>query len=515
VIIFWYILLSHVLTCITLAPLFEKAGVARWKAYVPGLNFVEWCKIIGKPTWEAVYLLFPVVNFFTYAGMKVDLVRSFGKYQFWHTALAVLFSPAIFWMLRNDAYTGPTLEKELAYANAIAEADQKGMKAKVEQLVRDNPYQKGQLREWGEAIFFAVFAASFIRMFLIEAYVIPTSSMEGSLLVGDFLFVSKAHYGIRMPMTLFQLPLLHNRIPILDRESYLTTPQMSYTRLPALEPVQRNTPIVFNYPDGDSVIIQPNRTYNINDIKRMGAEPSNMPLTVRPIDKKDHYIKRCVAIAGDTLEIRNRQIHINGQASPNPSGLQFRYRISGGVSAEKLSELGVNLEDGANSIYHLTPKQAETINGFGGNVKVEFETATLSGSRGGVLYPHDTAHFNTWTLDNFGPIYVPKQGATTTLTPENVAMYRTVIEKYEHNKLDVKEGKSFINGKESANYTFKQNYYWMMGDNRHNSEDSRYWGFVPEDHVVGKPLFIWFSTKNANIANGIRWERIFSGATKM
>jgi signal peptidase I len=507
--IFWYILITHLLTCFTLARLFKQAGISPTKAYIPVLNFVEWSKLIGKPAWETIYLLVPIVNIFTYSRMKVNLVRSFGKYRFWHTTLAVIFNPLIFFMLRNEQYIEPIIIQEKAYNDAIEEAEQNGRNKEAEQLRQDNPYKKGMIREWVEQTTFAVFAVGAIRLFLIECFVIPTSSMEGSLLIGDEMFVSKLHYGLRLPMTLRQLPLIHNRISDLGIESYITQPQLTYFRLPAWESIQHNKLIVFNYPEGDSVMIQPYRTYSINDLNRMGVDLDNMPIVVRPIDKRDHYIKRCVGIAGDTLELINRQIYINGHLSKFPAKLQWRYKITGHANSERLIELGVNLQDGSNGIYHLTQTQAEIINTWGDGIKVEFETESLSRLRGDILYPHDTSYYKNWTLDNFGPIYIPKQGATIHLTEANWSLYHSVIGEHEKNQVVVKDGKYFINGKESTHYTFKQNYYWMMGDNRHNSEDSRYWGFLPENHIVGKPLFIYFSSKNLKIENGIRWNRIF------
>ena len=220
--------------------LFPKAGVDAVKGLIPGVNFVEWCKIIGQKPAHALWLLFPIVNIFIFAAMAVDMVRSFGKLQFKHTAAAVIYAPAAFFKIAtnpNDKYLGPTLKREAEYAQSIADAKANNDQYKLKQLEEKNPYKKSQAREWVESIVFAVFAASFIRMFLIEAYVIPTPSMEGSLNVGDFLFVSKAHYGIRTPMTIAMIPLLHNQIPFINKESYLKNPALPYKRLPALEKI--------------------------------------------------------------------------------------------------------------------------------------------------------------------------------------------------------------------------------------------------------------------------------------
>ena len=515
-----FIILWYILECISLYLLFPKANIPAWKALVPGLNFVEWCKIIGQPTWHAALLLIPIVNIFVYAGMEVDLVRSFGKYKFWHSAVAVIYSPIIFWLIakeKKDTYLGPNVPKEAAFTQQLTEAYQKNDKLAIGKLEKNNPYKKGPLREWTEAIVFAVFAAAFIRMFLIEAYVIPTSSMEGSLLVGDFLFVSKAHYGIRTPSTVLQIPLLHNRIPVIDAESYLPEPHLPYFRLPAIESVQRNAPFVFNYPAGDSFFITPQRNFDKFLISKQESpeQIAKIDWLARPYDKEDFYIKRCVALPGDTLQIKDRQVYINGTAEKNPSHLQYCYTITGSYSKSKLDDMGVNVDDrkGETDTYNLNNDQVEKIKAFGGDVKVElrnFDNGRTSPS----IFPHDTTHFK-WGVDNYGPLWIPKKGVTVTLTPENIAIYRRVISNYEKNTLAENNGIYTINGKQTTTYTFQQNYYWAMGDNRHNSEDSRYWGFVPETHIVGKPLFIWFSTKQGNMSNGINWNRIFTSANKM
>lgn len=504
---------------ITLKKVFEKADVEGWKALVPGLNFVEICKLIGQPTWHAALMLIPIVNIFIYAGMKVDLVRAFGKFQFMDSFWAVVFSPFILNKIGNDTskYEGQIVPKEVAYHKDLHEAISKKDQFALKRLA-NSPYKKGSLREWTEAIIFAVFAAAFIRMFLIEAYVIPTSSMEGSLLVGDYLFVSKAHYGIRTPMTVLQIPLLHNQIPVLNTESYLKEPSLGYHRLPAIEDVQRNEPFVFNWPDGDSVYITPTRSWNINQIRRMSPNQlmgNDIPspfkddmLVTRPVDKKDHYIKRCVGIAGDKLEVRDRQIYINDQAEAKPEKMQFMYIIKGNVSVDKLIELEVNVTEAqkvnGGIVAALNAVQVEKLKAL--NIEVEL---IPNNEMRPDIFPQDTAHFK-WTVDNFGPIVIPARGTTVTLSSENIALYTRIIIVYEKNTLQVKNNEIYINNSKTNSYTFKQNYYWAMGDNRHNSEDSRFWGFVPEDHIVGKPLFIWFSKGN----NGIRWNRIFSSAVK-
>jgi signal peptidase I len=527
-----FLIVLYILTGVTLMKPFEKAGVPGWKALVPGVAAIEWCKLIGKKPSHAAWLLFPIVNFFVFVGMAIDLVRSFGKHGYWDSLVAGLYAPISFFRLGTDKeakYEGPILEKEKAYFDQVAQAHEKKDILSQKRLESNNPFKKSQLREWAEAITFAVFAAAFIRMFLIEAYVIPTSSMEGSLLVGDYLFVSKAHYGIRTPKTVVQFPLVHNRFAngtrgLLDRESYFESPSLPYFRLPKLETLDRNDPVVFNFPAGDSVYITPERVFDAYQWKERLQdnirEYGKRDLVTRPVDKRDHYIKRCIALPGDSLYIKDRQVFINGAAVQNPNNMQFMYQaLNAGkaLNPKKIDELGVNIMDcgaaGAqNGVYTLNYNQVEKIKAFGGGMKVDLLPQRPGGAH---LFPHDAQRYGSWTVDNYGPLYIPKKGATTPLTAENIAFYRRVIGVYEGNKLEEKSGKFYINGQEATSYTFQQDYYWCMGDNRHNSEDSRVWGFVPEDHIVGKPLFIWFSTKNANMREGIRWNRIFSSASKL
>jgi signal peptidase I len=519
--------------------LFPKAGVDAVKGLIPGVNFVEWCKIIGQKPTHALWLLFPIVNLFIFAGMAVDMVRSFGKLAFKHSAAAVIYAPAAFFKIAtnaNDKYVGPTLQNEAAYAQSLEEAKASGDAYKLKNLEEKNPYKKTVAREWVESIVFAVFAASFIRMFLIEAYVIPTPSMEGSLNVGDFLFVSKAHYGIRTPMTVAMLPLLHNQVPIINKESYLNSPSLPYKRLPSIEKIEAGKPIVFNWPVGDSVYITSSRSYFVSQIARqpeyidgdreLGVKVQNKDFVVRPIDKKDHYIKRCVAGPGDSLQIIDKQIYLNGKAVKNPKHLQYLYQIqlppNVSVNTKKLDEWGIDYGDNAlgskdlftngQAILYIDEGQAQKLKSLDPNVIVQPYPQQSEPLK---LFPFDTlVGSQNWSVDNYGPIWIPKAGATTPLTLANLPFYRRVIEVYEFNKLEVKGSDIFINGQKATSYTFKQDYYWAMGDNRHNSEDSRAWGYVPHDHIVGKPLFIWFSTKEGSIRNGINWDRIFTSASK-
>jgi signal peptidase I len=517
-----FFLVLYVLLGLSMMKLFEKAGIPGWKALVPGLAAMEWCKMIGRSPQYALWLLFPVVNFFIYAGMVIDMVRSFGKHGFWQSVLAVVYAPISFFLIGRDPearYEGPILEKERTFHRLHHEAVEKKDKLALKKMETDYAFlRKSQLREWTEAIVFAVFAAAFIRMFLIEAYVIPTSSMEGTLKVGDFLFVSKAHYGIRTPMTVVQFPLIHNQLPLGLGESYLKSPSLPYYRLPALEQIERNKPVVFNWPVGDSIVLTPERSYDVGQMTRLsgGRLPAGMEVITRPVDKKDHYIKRCVGVAGDSLAIRDGMLYVNGEPALVPQHRQYLYQVSSGVNPKKLEEWGVSLSDArhyGSGYYMLDDEQVAKIKGMGASA--ERITDRKFQRRPGEAFPNDAKQYGTWTPDNYGPIYIPKKGATVALDSRSLPFYWRIIKAYENNSLETRDGKIFINGQEATSYTFKQDYYWMMGDNRHNSEDSRIWGYVPADHIVGKPLFIWFSTQNGNFREGIRWNRIFRSASTM
>ncbi|MDX2277948.1 MAG: S26 family signal peptidase [Saprospiraceae bacterium] len=518
-----FLIVLYILLGLSMMKLFEKAGIPGWKALVPGLASIEWCKMVGRKPQYALWLLFPIVNFFIYAGLVIDMVRSFGKHTFWDAVIAVVYAPIPFFLIGNnakDVYNGPILDREREYHRLHHEAQSKNDKTALRKIETDYAFMhKSQVREWSEAIIFAVFAAAFIRMFLIEAYVIPTSSMEGSLKVGDFLFVSKAHYGIRTPMTVIQFPLMHNRLPSNLGESYLTKPSLPYFRLPAIESIDHNEPVVFNFPAGDSIVITPERNFDIYQLRQQsgGQLPPGVDVIARPIDKKDHYIKRCIGLPGDSLVIRSGVVYINGVAAQVPTHRQFLYHVTGNINLKKLEDWGVSLNDAgrnasASGYFNLDDAQLEKVKSIGSDIKVE---RVPQQRFPGYVFPNDAKRFGNWTVDDYGPIYIPKKGVTTPINMDNIAFYIRIIRDFEHNKLEIKGDKIFINGQESGAYTFQQDYFWMMGDNRHNSEDSRIWGYVPEDHVVGKPLFIWFSTKNGSLSNGINWNRIFKSASAM
>ena len=516
----FFLLVGYVTLSISLFFVFEKARVTGWKALVPGLNFIIWGSLVGRPKGYALLLLVPIVNIFILAGLAVDLVRSFDKLRYIDSLLSVVAMPFYFLYLglnKMDQYQGAILPKEKEINNNIALARQAKNKNKYKKIISTNPYRKSWGREWIESLTFGIFAAAFIRMFLIEAYAIPTSSMEGSLLVGDRLFVSKAHYGLRMPMTIAMTPLLHNRMPIIGGKSYLEKPNLPYRRLPAIENIDVGDQIVFNWPVGDSVYMTPLRSWSarqVRDIPYAAQQTKGVPLVTHPIDKKDHYVKRCMGSPGDEIQIINREVFINGKKHSEAKGLQFKYRVtspSGQINLKMLDRMGVSLEDSSYpaNTFHLTSDQVEKIKTLDPNIRIE-----LIPGRGGDLFPHDSKINGDWTIDNYGPITIPSAGTTVEISIENIALYKRIIDVYEDRELKIRGNEILIDGQISHTYTFKQNYYWGMGDNRHNSEDSRSWGFIPEDHIVGKPMFILFSTKNNHLREGINWNRLFSRASK-
>jgi signal peptidase I len=348
--------------------------------------------------------------------------------------------------------------------------------------------------------------------------------MERTLMTGDYLFVSKSYYGPRVPETPLSLPLIHNTIPLLNIPSYIEWIKWDYRRMAGRSEVKRGDIVVFGFPHGDTVMSRIPMDDYYKYVRLSGkayTESTFGPLIVRPVDKKDNYVKRCVAIAGDTIELQRGRVIINGVPQQEIPTIQYSYSVKTNgmpINALVLEKMGIALHEtvfdnnlpGYSNIY-LTDENVEQLRQFPNVIEIELQEDIYPPSYPDspwTIFPY-TANFQ-WTRDNFGPLWVPAKGANVQLTVDNLPLYRRIIEVYEHNSLKVDETTIYINGNETDSYTFKMNYYFMMGDNRHSSLDSRYWGFVPEDHIVGSPAMIWMSSdRNKSFPKNIRWNRLF------
>ncbi|GHU63995.1 signal peptidase I [Bacteroidia bacterium] len=395
-----------------------------------------------------------------------------------------------------------------------------------------------KIAEWADAIIFALVAVYFINIFIFQNYKIPSSSLEKSLLVGDYLFVSKLSFGPRVPNTPLSFPLAQHTLPIVETKSYIEWPQWGYKRLKGLGHVERNDIVVFNYPAGDTVALKiqnPDYYTSVYYEGRTMVATNKMKygdIVYRPVDRRENYVKRCIGMPGDSLQIIDNQVYIDGKALPQPKKVQFNYFVEtkgGNFSEKQFRQLGISKEDRGiaqdiklfeflgiekndrnsyNTVYYipLTPEALQFLQKSEWAKSIHIES-DFGDTRG--LYPIGNKF--GWTRDNYGPVWIPQKGASIELNDRNLQLYSRCIINYEGNSLEKKGGRFFINGAQASHYTFKYDYYFMLGDNRHKSADSRYWGFVPEDHVVGKPILIWLSLDQDRgwFDGKIRWNRLF------
>ena len=507
--------------------LYQKAGRKAWEAAIPIYNGIVLMQIIKRPKWWIILLFIPIINLLMFPVIWIETIRTFGFYKKLDSFLVIV-----------------TLGLYIFYINYDTDA-----KFNADRSLKP----QSELGEWVSSITFAIIAATLVHTYFMQPFTIPTSSLEKSLLVGDYLFVSKFHYGARFPSTVIAAPMVHDSLPFTGTASYLKSPQLPYTRLPGLQKIKNNDIVCFNWP--------------ADSLATMWGDTSGK-FTYKPVDKKTNYVKRCVGIAGDSLEIRDGYVYINGKKNvlPYRAKIQFYYTYESkspidasnypkflidkertGVyrilseywDNEKVQEAiktnGNLTKIGQDSIYTevaggINPDVAQRLkmtsvaNKININLTLEevsrLERYPLTISVKKINHAPDKAIFPhveklQWSQDNFGPIYIPKAGVTVKLDKESLPFYEQIIKNYENNDLLVNGDEIFINGKKVDSYTFQQDYYWLLGDNRHNSLDARYWGYVPFDHVLGKPVMVWFSW-DANAESfgakikSIRWDRLFT-----
>ena len=507
--------------------LYQRANRKAWEAAIPIYNAVILMKIINRPKWWVILLFIPVINQLMFPILWIETARSFGFNKRKDTALVLLTLGFYLFFINYATNSTYKLNRSLKPRTALG--------------------------EWVSSIAFAIIAATLVHTYVMQPYTIPTSSLEKTLLVGDYLFVSKFHYGARVPTTTIATPMLHDSIPTAiisekNTKSYLNKPLLPYLRIPGFQKIKRNDIVVFNWPV-DTLV--------------HWMDPSK-GTDFKPLDKKTNYVKRCVGIAGDTLEVRDGYVYINGKQNilPDRAKLQFYNRVYSekGLSTQKLLRytdkeferkfiINFTSQNQFEKVMRYATNNPEKIkdnqfiittsdegipqwiiNGYRLDIKeisTKIRKANITdeiaaklrkdsevdsvvkvinpkGNKGNNMFPQATNL--SWNTDNYGPIYIPKKGTTVPLNMNSIPFYERIIEDYENNQLEVIGEHIFVNGKKSTSYTFKQDYYWMMGDNRQNSLDARSWGYVPFDHVVGKPVLIWFSINEGEI----RWERLFT-----
>jgi signal peptidase I len=506
--------------------LYQKAGRKHWEAAVPIYNAIILMKIINRPIWWTILLFVPVINLIIIPVVWVETIRSFGRNSPTDTTLVLA-----------------TFGFYIFYINYTQD---------VTHIPNRSLHAASPTGDTISSLLFAIVVATIVHTYVMQPFTIPTSSLEKSLLVGDFLFVSKFHYGARTPMTTVAAPMVHDTLPFMKLKSYSKWPQLPYFRFPGIQNIERNDIVVFNWPV-DTV-------YQFFD--RSGRKG-----VLKPIDKKSNYVKRCVGVPGDNLSIKDGEIYINKELLilPERAKLQFHYQV-----ILKEAAFGAILEDNKSNEYlpyfsipkaiwdkpevkaYLTNGQntanlteitrdSSLVTVYGTITQEDYTKLSMNYSQLAgqinmteevknkiaadprvvsvtkIINKKEDAVFpqiGDWSIDNYGPIYIPEEGKKVDLTAENLPLYKRIIEVYEGNDLQVNGTQILINGQISTSYTFQQNYYWMMGDNRHRSEDSRYWGFVPADHIVGKPVLIWMSLDQnvpwSKLIDKIRWERLFT-----
>lgn len=522
-----FVLLIQVIHFFGTWKLYKVAGYKSWQALVPIYNAVILMRIIKRPSWWVVLLFIPTINLILFGVIWIETLKSFGKNSVKDKFLVLLTFGLYIYTINYSK--------------------------KPKHIADRNLKHKTGLGETVSSILFAIVAATIVHNYLIQPYIIPTGSLEKSLLIGDFLFVSKFHYGARTPTSAVAFPMVHDTIPIIKKRSYLKKPQLPYFRLPGFQDVKRNDIVVFSWP--------------ADTVRKFFVREKGI---IKPIDKKSNYVKRCVGIPGDSLEIINGFVYINGVQNALPDRAKTQYTHYGynnkGVSSRKLLNAGYKDFNRKYKIRKATQATYDEIAPFIlGVLSSEDEYYTVITPSSGIppeiigklrisakelldakkeiiltvleakeilrtgivdsivqkITQTKTANINffpnaipyDWNEDNFGPILIPKAGMTIDINEQTLPLYKKIIRDYEKNELSKEGSKIFINGKEASSYTFEQDYYWMMGDNRHRSEDSRYWGYVPEDHVVGKPVLVWFSIEGINdgIKNwSIRWDRLMT-----
>ena len=464
--------------------LYKKAGRKAWEAAIPIYNAVVLMKIINRPWWWVLLLFIPIVNLIMFPVIWVETVRSFGRTSTTDTVLAVV-----------------TCGLYIYYINYVSDVKYR----------ENRSLQPGSAAgEWISSILFAIVAATIVHTYIMQPFTIPTSSLEKTLLVGDYLFVSKFHYGARTPITSVAFPMVHDTIPVLGIKSYWNRPHIPYFRVPGFQDIDRSDIVVFNWP-----------VDTVRKFRDTSGERYD-----KPVDKKSNYVKRAVGLPGDSLEIIDGRVHVNNQPLLLPDRAKPQFSYTGSTKGQGFDPYTLyKMYDITDAFYHdpntnqfyiqsLTEENYQRLKNHPNVASIQ-RMRSPEGEQEASIFPNNRRF--DWNRDFMGPLYIPAEGATVEITPETVGLYRQVIETYEGLEMDrqreltVEGDQVLLNGEPLNSYTFEQDYYFMMGDNRHNSEDSRYWGYVPENHIVGKPVFIWLSLDpNASGLSKIRWDRMFT-----